>query len=146
MIFNKKAQYAILLGTYLSRAGRANLKDVSINLNLSLSFLEQIARLMRIGGVVGTMKGPGGGTALVGDPTIGAILKSVGIIYAMPDSDLSSYNHSGVVEHRALGLFSDFTNKSISRLLNVTCSGLVQGLVAREVSILDQANELNAVN
>lgn len=141
MRLNKKHEYSILLALYLSRSGQANLKDVSANLNLSLTFLEQISRQMRIGGILTAKKGHHGGYSLVGDPTILQILKSVGFDTVLKDVDKNRLKVSSAVEHRSLGLFVEYTNNVLHKVLKLPISSLNKGLVEREMSILDTVSD-----
>lgn len=56
------------------------LRDISLRQNISLNYLEQLFRELRIGGIVYSVRGPGGGYILNRKPediTIKAILDSV---------------------------------------------------------------------
>lgn len=139
MTLNKKEQYAILIGIYLARAGRGKLLDISANLKLSMSFLEQVARLMRIGNVIKSVRGPGGGYELIGSPTIGRILKSVGMEVAIDKAEYDKYRGSLAVEDRALALFSEHLTYSIKGVLALSVHEVGSGLVDNESSIFESA-------
>lgn len=75
----KKAQYAISYALYLQTVGQSNTASAASALGLSTTFLEQVARHLRIAGLLTVKRGPGGGYSLSGAPTIGSILNAVGV-------------------------------------------------------------------
>lgn len=64
MRINKDVQYAMLFVLYTKRVGRATVEGAAKNLKISKSFLEQITRKLRMGGLIKAIKGPGGGYEL----------------------------------------------------------------------------------
>ena len=64
MILNSKIQYGILILREVKTSDgiRAiTLKEIGDKYNLSLNFLEQVARNLRINGLIKSRRGPGGG-------------------------------------------------------------------------------------
>lgn len=80
MKLTKKVQYGLLLTTYLTRTGFSNLKDAASNLGLSVTFLEQVARQLRLSGIISVKRGPGGGYELNRDldVTVGDVVRALG--------------------------------------------------------------------
>ena len=67
MRMSKKAQYAVraLVSLNLSSHGLpVSLKDISEQENISLNYLEQLFVKLRRGGIVNSVRGPGGGYLL----------------------------------------------------------------------------------
>lgn len=130
MKLTKKQQYGLLLILYISRAGRCTLADVAEELELSVNFLEQVARLLRISGMLRSIRGPGGGYELVGEPTVGEVIYALGtFIHSTKGFQKSS-------EKRALTqLFSSFSS-AIAPVLRRKVSSLNWELAANEVAAM----------
>jgi hypothetical protein len=130
MKLNKKQHNGLLLVLYIARAGRCTLTEASEQLGLTEPFLRQIANTLRFSGIIHAVRGPGGGYELVGEPTIGQVLFSLGFVIDNP------YRMSTVPEKRALGqLLSSF-------------SGAVAPIMRRKVGVLNlelAANESAAM-
>lgn len=97
MRLGKKEQAALLLVTYLRQNGQARLQDVSDSLSLPLHYLEQVARKLRIAGIVESYRGPGGGYRLFTDPTMHHILSAVGYQTMVTEEDLKDLRSRGQV-------------------------------------------------
>jgi DNA-binding IscR family transcriptional regulator len=138
---NKKCQYALLLVFYLKRSGKANLEDVAANLNISLTFLQQVARHLRIAKVITSAKGPHGGSEVIGDPTLLSVLKAAGLPLAMSNEDLDYLNASQCEELRTLGLFGTQMNYLLNNFLKLKCSTFGKALVEREVALITKLVE-----
>lgn len=145
MKLNKSAQYGILLGLYLVRAGRANLKDVSLNLNMSRSFLEQVASKLRRAGVLKSVRGPGGGYELIPNATVSNVLDALEIKPLLSKYQTLSLQ-SGHVEHRALANFVGSLSFHLEDLLNTKLSDVSEALVSDELEQLNSVTEENTVN
>lgn len=131
MKLTKRQQNGLLLVLYIARAGRCKLSEAAEQLGVSLHFLEQIARSLRVSGVLVSFRGPGGGYELLAEPTIGQVLLTLGwkperVVYKM----------SGVSEKRALAQ------------LMVTLGGALAPILRRKVNSLNlelAANETAAM-
>lgn len=132
MKFNKDIQIAILFTTYLSRSGRADLETIAENLSISLSFLEQIARKLRIGNVVKSIRGPGGGYELVDDSTIQHIFNAINPIALIASEDVTSYFLLGEVEHRTLVNFSKTIVQALRPVLKRKIKDIINETQANE--------------
>jgi DNA-binding IscR family transcriptional regulator len=78
MKLTSRAIYALLFACFVARNKRSSTTLAARELNLDLHFLEQVARQMRLGGVIRSVRGPGGGYELAGEiPTAGEVLRSV---------------------------------------------------------------------
>lgn len=72
MILNSRTQYGILVIKELKNAEVSQtikLQDISDKYNISIHFLEQVARDLRLAGLILSRKGPGGGYFLNQDET-----------------------------------------------------------------------------
>jgi Rrf2 family protein len=99
---NKSCQIGLLFTLYLARNGKSRAQDAAKELKVSKLFLEQIARKLRIAGVIKTVRGPGGGYALVADARAYHVVQALGSVQYISNEELNSYQE-GCVEERALG-------------------------------------------
>lgn len=114
MKLNQKTIYALLFVLYLGRTGRANTYTVAQSMGLSTNFLEQVARTLRVGGVVKSIRGPGGGYELLGDPSYGQVLAAMGSL-----TDFVAVNDPGFGPDRdALALLNEIMMGSLSSVIN----------------------------
>ena len=93
MKLTKMMQYGLLLCLYVSRGGRITLGAASESLNIPITFLEQIARRLRISGILRSVRGPGGGYELSDGVTVGSVLKALGPINLLESKDKITYLH-----------------------------------------------------
>lgn len=70
MKISKHLEYGFLFTLYVCRAGRATTEVAAQTLNLSHQMLQQIARRLKVAGVMKSIRGPGGGYEVVGEPTV----------------------------------------------------------------------------
>ena len=70
MRLNKDLQYAILVVAYICRSGRASTHGMAEGLVIPHAYLQQIAYKLKKVGILKSIRGPGGGFELVGDPTV----------------------------------------------------------------------------
>lgn len=138
MKINKKTQYGLLLVLYLCRSGRSTLETISLNLGLSKSFLEQVARDLRLYEVVRSIRGPNGGYEVLGEPTVKDVWMALG------DSDLiSSFDRyeykTGKTEHRALLSCIIGFQAALIPLFNQKVVNVGKELVRAELSKLREA-------
>lgn len=83
MKLTTRGRYAMqaLVDLVMNTSGKAvKLQDISQRQDLPIAYLEQLFRQLRIGGVVKSVRGPGGGYVLARDPseiTLYDILSSV---------------------------------------------------------------------
>jgi Rrf2 family protein len=141
MRFNRGTQYGFLFALYLSRAGQARVEDVAINLNISKAFLEQVARKLRIAGVVTSVRGPGGGYALKGEPTMGQIVQALDPGVVITWQETIEYSR-GQPEARAFGLFTMNMQNTLNQLFRRTVRNVGMECVANEMATLERA-EIN---
>lgn len=147
MRLNKKSQAALLLGLYLSRSGRTNLKNVSDTLGISVHFLEQIARKMRIAGILKSTKGPGGGYELIGDNiSIGQILKAVDNPPIISDNQSIRLMGSPEVENRALLHITNSMQYVLDTFLKTNIRDINKSVVSFEMNMLDSISETASLN
>jgi len=83
MKLTTRGRYAVqaLMDLITNSGGKAvKLQDISYRQALSISYLEQLFRQLRIGSVVKSVRGPGGGYVLAREPqeiTVGEVLRAV---------------------------------------------------------------------
>jgi Rrf2 family iron-sulfur cluster assembly transcriptional regulator len=118
-----KVHYAILLVLYLQQNGQKRTLDAAKGLNLSLPFMEQIARKLRIAGVIKSARGPGGGYSVVGDPTVGQILDAIEMDPLLTDEETTQYR-GGNQAHQAFALLVDMLLASMGDIRNAPISKL----------------------
>lgn len=120
---------------YVSRAGRCKVSDAAEQLEVSLDFLEQIARKLRVAGLLVSQRGPGGGYSINKDPSVGEVLTALGV----KDERLKGFSKSP--EKRALAqLFTSFSS-AITPVLKRKIRSLNLELAANESAAMDSMLE-----
>ena len=66
----KTVEYGILLLRSLNTAKATTLATVTAKHNISLHFMEQVARKLRVAGIIKSLRGPGGGYVRVSNQPI----------------------------------------------------------------------------
>lgn len=145
MLLNKKVQYGILFCLYLARAGRATTRSASESLNLSKSFLDQVARKLRLSGIVTSTRGPGGGYQLNKEATLFDIISHLTDTFVLTLDEKETYRQ-GQPEERALYQLATNLNYGLQHMLNRKVNNLMLELVANEVKTLDKLNESGLEN
>ena len=135
MRINRHGQYALLLTFYLCRSGQTNLKAVSENLGLSLAFLEQVARKLRIAGVIKSVRGPGGGYSLRIDPTVKEVLQAVTNIQVIKESENTAYRRKSP-EYRTLAFFAGKMSTAMRTVLDRRVRTVGEELTKSETQLL----------
>ncbi len=141
MHLTKAQENALLFALYVARAGRARVQDAAEDFNVSHSFLEQIARKMRIGGVLSSVRGPGGGYTLTSNPTVLEVLSCVD--FRLPDLQTWLPKSS---ESRALIQYTKSLRESLSPLLRRRIQSLNLELAANEVAVMNRINADKTIN
>lgn len=143
MRLNKNFQYALLFTLYIVRGGRVAVKHAAESLNLSESLLTQVAHKLKKAGIVKSVRGPGGGYELIGDPTVRDVLAVIGSFSPLTLNEISEYKASEI-EGRALlfyaqkiysSLYLQFSRKKIRELITdmVTAEMLLNG--TKEINV-----------
>ena len=140
MRINRKLQYGLLFAIYLSRSGRSTIDIVSQNIDVPKAFLEQIAREMRMGGILKSIRGPHGGYELVGEPTVGGVFEALGEMTLLSQQELSIYR-TGELEHRALSSMVSDMSFSLHNIMRRSIKDVVRETVAAEKYLLSKAKE-----
>lgn len=145
MTLNKHSQYALLLGLYISRAGRATIEEAAANMNLSKPMLHQVARKMRLGKVIKSIRGPGGGYELEKNVEVGEILGIFENLSFLTKEDIGMHR-IGSQEQRALANYTKNLSRALIPLLNRKVNNVMSELVANEMTQLDLRNLSGSVN
>lgn len=144
MKLGQKTQYALLFVLYLARSGRARTTDAAANLNLSVHFLEQVARKLRQAGIVKSVRGPGGGYELSSDPSIGAVLDAMKVKPFLTASETETLQR-GNAEHRALAAIVGTLSFNLTQALKAPVGGTQAVLAKAEGAQLDSLNTTSTV-
>lgn len=145
MHLNRSLQYAFLLVLYLCRAGRARLTDVATSLKLSLSLLRVVSRKLRVGRVLNSIKGPGGGYEINGDPLVRDVLGALNITLFLTGRESSIYAR-GQAEHRALANSVHWMQLSLAAIMRKKVRSLNTELAMSELAALDRGTNFMQVN
>lgn len=138
MRLSKQTQYGILLVLYLSHAGRATSKSASEGLSLSKAFVDQVARKLRLAGLIKSVRGYGGGYEVVGAPTVQDVISSLSNIYFLNKQEAAKYA-IGSPEERAFVNFCKNLQLAISPTLRRKVANVGKELVANELATLSRA-------
>lgn len=122
---------------YLSRSGRSTVDIVSKNISVPKSFLEQIARSLRLSGVIHSIRGPSGGYELNINSTIGDVLTALKQDKLIDPRDLSVLKR-GALEHRALARTVEDLNFAQAQVFTRRITDVVRELVAAEHYMLER--------
>lgn len=141
MRFNKKEQYGLLFVLYLCRSGRATIDNAALNLNVPKSFLEQIARQLRLANIVNSVRGFHGGHELACDPTVAEVLGALSDAPLVLTEPEFRFYTTGAAEHRALGTLAKNVLTTLNVHLNRKVSNIGKELVANELQALNRASE-----
>ena len=136
MRLSRPLQYALLLVLYLSRAGRARLADIAAGLSLSLPFMRLVIKKLRQGRVVRSVKGPGGGYEINGDPTVRDVFEAVSPVFLLSGREMNAYVR-GQPEHRALAQCVNSFQAIMAPLLRRRVRNLNNELAANEMAALN---------
>lgn len=136
----KQQQYGLLLTLYIARAGRCKVSDAAEQLGLSVDFLEQISRRLRLAGVLSSFRGPGGGYELLGEPTVAQVVLGLG------QAPNNPYRMSRIPEKRALGQLLSSFNGAIAIILKRRVTSLNHELAVNESAAMVGLEENGTVN
>ena len=136
MKLNKKAHYALQLAVYLTRSGCSNIQVIAENLKLSPTFLAQVANQMKKGGVLKSVKGPGGGYELIGEPTVRMVLSAVDSSRVVSQKDKDSFE-TGTIEQRTVGTLLGVMQIALGRAMNATVKKYAELRVDEERKMLN---------
>lgn len=136
MRVNKDTQYGVLFTLYIARAGRAKVSDAADNLGLSESFLAQIARKLRLAGVINSVKGPGGGYELNGEPKMSQVFKAFTPDVLLTTKEIMGHMRGGL-EQRSFVHYIAGIDRSMRSLLDKKITVVMRDYAAGEAGKLD---------
>ena len=140
MRLTKRTQLGILLCLYLCRSGRARLKDVAANLDVSESFLAQVANKLVKEGTLASTKGPNGGYELKPDVTVLEVMYGLQGSNFLTGAELNSYK-TGTPEKRALAKYSINLIGELNTALHKTITSIMKESISSEVKVLNTLDE-----
>lgn len=145
MKLNKRLQYGLLLALYLCRSGRATIEGASEGLGLSTSFLTQVARSLRIAGVIKSVRGAHGGYELKGEPTVLDVFNALSPVQLLNKAESAAYS-KGHSEHRALYNYVINLGHAWGPLLRRKVRNVGMELVVNELARLNRAQPTQQAN
>lgn len=145
MKINRRLQYGLLLAVYLSRSGRSTIDTISKNIDVPKDFLEQIARDLRVKGVLKSIRGPHGGYELAGEPTVAKVVYALEPVVLMSQQEVDCYKR-GELEHRALASVVADMFFSLHSVLHRPVRDIVRELVAAEKYLIERAEPCARAN
>lgn len=137
MRLTRKVQYGVLFSLYLARAGRATIEDAAHNLGVSKPFLEQVARRLRIAGVISSTRGPGGGYEIDREATMVQVFNALSPVSFLTNEEYVKYA-KGAPENRALALYTQHLALGLHPVLRRKVSTVMNDLVANELVHLNR--------
>jgi Rrf2 family protein len=141
MRINRELQYGLLFVIYLSRSGRSTIDTVSKNINVPKSFLEQIARNLRIAGLIKATRGPSGGYELIGTPTMLDVFSSLNQVALLSPQEMAGYK-LGELEHRAMARMVEDMIFSLAPVMRRSVKDVVRELVEAELYVMNKTQSL----
>lgn len=138
MTLSKEAQYAILFGMYLTRAGRGTVTDAAANLRLSKPFLSQVANKLRLASMIVSHRGPGGGFEIISkETTVYDFINALDIDFNLVDGNDQSRYKLGQLETRALATYAKWYGMNAYKMLDIKLTYLVDNVQKQELSLMD---------
>jgi len=145
MRINKSQQYGLLLACYLDRAGKAKLNEIARVCNLHLPFLEQVARKMKLKGIVSATRGPDGGYTLAQSVTVLQVFAAMGPVRLLHKEELDAYKKNYTTEERVLIEFLGTIGGALLPHLRRTIRSVTLDLMESDAELFEGLNE-RAVN
>lgn len=125
---------------YLGSAGRCTTQGVATSLGLSVAFMEQVARKLRMAKVVTVKRGPNGGYELSPNATVKDVLDALSPVSLLSSEEALEYAQ-GTSEYRSLANLVLSLNKSMSALLRKRIKEVKQDLVSKELLTMNSVTE-----
>lgn len=145
MKLNKSTQYGMLFTMYIARAGRCTVQQASDSLSLSYGFLEQVAKKLRLSGVITSVRGRHGGYELCGEPKVYHIFEALQPVKLLANEESNALIR-GTAEQRAFVFWTSKLTLSLVGVMNHSIRDLNQHLVKKEMAALEQAVETAGIN
>jgi len=139
MRMNIKTQYGLLLVLYIYRAGRATVGTIAANLDMSPTFLTQVAAKLRRSGIIKSIRGPSGGYEVVGAPTVGDVYFALNTSGVLTLKEISCY-YRGEFEHRALARCVEDLHFQLNPVFRRKIVDVGTELIQAETHMMEQAN------
>lgn len=126
---------------YLCRAGRANMATLAESLDIPFHFATQIAKTLSNKKVFKSLRGPGGGYEIIGDPTVRDVLCALGSIRPLTSKESDRLSR-GAVEHRALAQWARVFSGALDALLNQPVRSVSKALVVHELQRMNSVSNV----
>lgn len=134
MRINKKVQYGLMIALYVTRYGRASGEEIAHDLSLSYTFVSQVAADLRRRGVIKSVRGPGGGYEIKGDPSVLDVFVATTDYGLLGEGEIIALSQ-GAKEQRSLLYL--ITN--LNSAMNVVMHRKIRNLVG-ELNAIDAVN------
>lgn len=145
MTLNKKIQLGLLFTLYLSRSGKTTIASAAEGLRVSKAFLEQVARELRMGKVIRSTRGPGGGYELVGEPTVSDVFRTLSPINLLT-TQARQANSTGSHERRSLNHLAFNLTAAMTPVLNRKIKNVGMDVVASDTAKMNRLSDTAKVN
>ncbi len=132
MRLNKNIQYGLLFTLYLCRAGRATVQGASEGLGISYQLLSQVATKLRKAKVIKSVRGPGGGYELTGEPLVVDVFNALSPVALLKATEGLRYIRGGQ-EERSLMNYVNNLGYALAPLLKRKVRNVGNELVAAEM-------------
>ena len=145
MKLNKNMQYALLITLYLCRSGRASASSISEGLDLSYDLVQNVSAKLRRNKVIKSVRGPGGGFELVGDPTVQQVFDAIQPIEIISKRDRMDF-WLGRNEDKALLQLASNMRLALNPVLNRKVRNVGMEVVAADTARLNRPSPSRQVN
>ena len=145
MKLNKNMQYALLITLYLCRSGRASANSISEGLDLSYDLVQNVSAKLRRNKVIKSVRGPGGGFELVGDPTVQQVFDAIQPIEIISKRDRMDF-WLGRNEDKALLQLASNMRLALNPVLNRKVRNVGMEVVAADTARLNSPSPSRQVN
>lgn len=122
-----------MVSMYLGEHARATSYEMSYALGVSRLFLDQVLGLLRKGGIVTSVRGPGGGYMLRDDADLSGVIAALQPIELLTVDDMAESRTSGVFQKRALAYFAVSIKHQVQKVANKNIKKLVFDLKQNEI-------------
>lgn len=132
MRFSKQLQYGLIFVLSMAKNGKITIGKFSSDTGIPVPFLEQIARKLKISGIITSTRGPTGGYELIEGSTVLEVIESLSTSSVLSTNDFFKYRSGETVEERALANFSLNLSSGIMNVIDRQIKNVLNETVANE--------------